>query len=59
MIVTVDLPGTENYYPDVRRTGSYVKVIRMLVEEITTTPLKKTMWVGLGLYLTPRKMLIF
>ena len=38
----LDLPGTENYYPDMRRTGSSVKVIRMLVGEITTTPLKKT-----------------
>ena len=48
MIVTVDLPGTENYYPDVRRTGSYVKVIRMLVGEITTTPLKKQCGQGSG-----------
>ena len=41
MELQLDLAGTENYYPDVRRTGSYVKVIRMLVGEITTTPLQK------------------
>ena len=36
-------PGPYAYgYPDMRRTGSYVKVIGMLVGEITTTPLKKT-----------------
>ena len=33
--------GTENYYLDVRSTGSYVKVIRMFVGEMTTTPLRK------------------